>query len=109
MGIFGAILFQQTVKGKGISQAPKTDGEQGQRLARVLVVVGVCAAAAITYSQKHGGFGPGSRYKARRHNAIAPEVGLAMLQLFLQRPRFVPRAPAYRAGQLRLAVVYRAS
>merc|ERR1711933_264595 len=58
--ILGAILFQQTVKGKGISQAPKTDGERGQRLARVLVVVGVCSAAAITYSQKHGGFSSGS-------------------------------------------------
>jgi len=58
--IFGAILFQQTVKGKGISQAPKTDAEQGERWARVLVVVGVCAAAAITYSQKHGGFASGS-------------------------------------------------
>jgi drug/metabolite transporter (DMT)-like permease len=58
--IFGAILFQQTVKGKGISQAPKTDGERGERLARILVVLGVGAAAAITYSQKHGGLAPSS-------------------------------------------------
>mmetsp|Transcript_47810 Transcript_47810/g.120522 ORF Transcript_47810/g.120522 Transcript_47810/m.120522 type:complete len:385 (+) Transcript_47810:89-1243(+) len=59
--IFGAILFQQTVKGKGISQAPKTDGEQSERWARLLVVVGVLAAAAITYSQKHEGLSLGSR------------------------------------------------
>lgn len=59
--ILGAIFFQQTVKGKGMSQAPKTDGARGERWARVLVVVGVLAAAAITYAQKHGSLSSGSK------------------------------------------------
>jgi len=52
--IFGAILFQQTVKGNGISQAPKSEVKCGEHWARILVVVGVCAAATISYSQKQG-------------------------------------------------------
>merc|ERR1711920_776106 len=51
--IVGAILFQQTVKGKGVSQAPQTDSSGGGRAAQILVVVGILAAAAISYTQKH--------------------------------------------------------
>jgi len=49
--ILGAILFQQTVKGKGISQAPQMDARTGERWAQVFVVIGIVAAAAISYSQ----------------------------------------------------------
>jgi drug/metabolite transporter (DMT)-like permease len=53
--IAGAILFQQTVKGKGISQAPKADARFGEHWARILVVLGVLAAAAISYLEKKQG------------------------------------------------------
>jgi len=47
--IFGAMLFQQTVKGKGISQAPQgTDPRNGQLLAQVFVCIGILAAAWIS-------------------------------------------------------------
>mmetsp|Transcript_57453 Transcript_57453/g.166861 ORF Transcript_57453/g.166861 Transcript_57453/m.166861 type:complete len:368 (+) Transcript_57453:64-1167(+) len=51
--ILGAILFQQTVKGKGISQAPQsTDPKKGQLLAQLFVAVGISAAAWISWMQR---------------------------------------------------------
>mmetsp|Transcript_46470 Transcript_46470/g.133830 ORF Transcript_46470/g.133830 Transcript_46470/m.133830 type:complete len:374 (+) Transcript_46470:82-1203(+) len=51
--IFGAILFQQTVKGKGMSQAPQaTDPKKGQLLAQAFVTMGLIAAAWISYAQR---------------------------------------------------------
>merc|ERR1711904_596429 len=53
LAISGAILFQQTVKGNGISQAQQTDLRWGNTAACVFVVIGVLVAAGITVSQKH--------------------------------------------------------
>jgi len=50
--ILGAILFQQTVQGKGLSQAPPTDPERGQLLAQLFVGVGIVAAAVISVAQR---------------------------------------------------------
>jgi len=50
--ILGALLFQQSVKGKGISQAPQVDSTKGQLRARIFVGVGILAAAYLAYAQK---------------------------------------------------------
>jgi len=46
--IFGAIFFQQTVKGKGISQAPKSSKTGSEGAACLFVVLGLLAAAKIS-------------------------------------------------------------
>lgn len=46
--IVGAIFFQQTVKGSGISLAPKQDSVGNESLACVLVVLGLLVAAKIS-------------------------------------------------------------
>merc|ERR1712228_978001 len=53
VAISGAILFQQTVRGNGISQAPQKDVPWGNNAACLFVVVGVLVAAGITLSHKH--------------------------------------------------------
>ncbi|CAE8590447.1 unnamed protein product [Polarella glacialis] len=54
VSIAGAILFQQTVKGKGISQAKGgVDAKNFTQAGRVLVVLGVFSAAAISVYNKH--------------------------------------------------------
>lgn len=54
IAIAGAILFQQTVKGNGISQTQQTEIQGGNRWGWLFVVVGVVVAAGISISQKHG-------------------------------------------------------
>eukprot|EP00930_Biecheleria_cincta_P095368 TRINITY_DN87330_c0_g1_i1.p1 TRINITY_DN87330_c0_g1~~TRINITY_DN87330_c0_g1_i1.p1 ORF type:complete len:405 (-),score=65.91 TRINITY_DN87330_c0_g1_i1:248-1426(-) len=54
LSIFGAIFFQQTVKGKGISQAPKQKAEGSETAASAFVVLGVLAAAAISIGKDGG-------------------------------------------------------
>merc|ERR1712203_557312 len=51
--ILGAIIFQQTVSGKGMSQAPKSHGDKSGGGARgcLLVLLALAAAAYITCSQ----------------------------------------------------------
>jgi len=51
LSIFGAIFFQQTVKGKGISQAPKQDSASSESAACMFVLLGILAAAKISYDQ----------------------------------------------------------
>eukprot|EP00440_Ansanella_granifera_P040929 gb/GFBE01044381.1/.p1 GENE.gb/GFBE01044381.1/~~gb/GFBE01044381.1/.p1 ORF type:complete len:387 (+),score=54.46 gb/GFBE01044381.1/:1-1161(+) len=50
LSIVGAIFFQQTVKGKGISQAPKRDAAGSEGVACLFVVLGITAAAKISLS-----------------------------------------------------------
>lgn len=52
LSIFGAIFFQQTVKGKGISQAPKQKAEGSQTAASIFVVLGLLVAAAISIGKE---------------------------------------------------------
>eukprot|EP00441_Pelagodinium_beii_P047306 CAMPEP_0197621710 /NCGR_PEP_ID=MMETSP1338-20131121/2203_1 /TAXON_ID=43686 ORGANISM="Pelagodinium beii, Strain RCC1491" /NCGR_SAMPLE_ID=MMETSP1338 /ASSEMBLY_ACC=CAM_ASM_000754 /LENGTH=407 /DNA_ID=CAMNT_0043191241 /DNA_START=77 /DNA_END=1300 /DNA_ORIENTATION=+ len=52
VSIFGAIFFQQSVKGKGISQAPKKDSASSGTTASIFVVVGLLAAAKISLDQQ---------------------------------------------------------
>jgi GDP-mannose transporter len=60
VSIVGAIVFQQTVKGNGISQAPQLDKQRSVRpgvnvgVTRTLVAIGVFAAAVISHMQKRG-------------------------------------------------------
>lgn len=53
LSISGAILFQQTVAGKGLSQAPKPTGtsKSGGALGFIIVACALLAAACITYHQ----------------------------------------------------------
>jgi len=55
LSILGAILFQQTVKGKGISQAPSTDFHGRGALSCAFVALGVGAAAGISLLQRGAG------------------------------------------------------
>jgi len=52
VSIFGAIFFQQSVKGKGISQAPKQDSASSGTAASIFVVLGILAAAKISLEQQ---------------------------------------------------------
>lgn len=49
VSIIGAIFFQQTVKGKGISQAPRTDATASNNLACFFVLIGMIGAAILSY------------------------------------------------------------